>query len=184
MVPTKPTVRRSPVSAARSAGCPGGVLAAQTLDHRIEVVVGNLGDRGLHDAPGQGCDLELRQDLEDRRVTEALLGRIDLGLDPRHPGRTQGFPHQRIGKAGLHQLAEDLLVHGVAVTLPQHLHRDLARPKTGQTSASGELLQALLHLDSDLLERQIDLHTSLEPLARLHRNLHRLSPLGPSQRDP
>ena len=157
----------------------GGVLSTQTQDHRIDILLGNLGDRGLHDTPGQGCDLDLRQDFEDRRIAETLLDGIDLRLDARHPCGTQRFLHERLGEAGLDELAEDLLVHGIAIALTQHLHGYLARPESGHPCAATELLQALLHLGRDLLERQIDLHPSLQSLARLHRNLHHVSPVGP-----
>src|ERR1035437_135016 len=80
------------------------------------------------------------------------------------------------GKGFANFVVHDFVVHRIAITLRNHVHRHFAGAKTIHLDRAGELLQARLNFRLDGADGQSQRHFSLQFVQGFNRNGHKYSP--------
>ncbi len=149
-----------------------GLLLAQTLDHRVDVVLGDRRDAALDFERLGRFQLDLRVDLEGRDIRQVLALVEALRLDPRTARGRELLLRDRFGEARLQQLADHFLAHLRPELALDHGERRLARPEALQARGAAQILQPRGDLLRDTLGRHLHLHAARELAGALDGNLH------------
>src|SRR5213596_2360704 len=136
--------------------------------------------RSLDARGAEVAELHLRINLEGRAELERLVVGGGFFLDARVAGDAQvGFLHD-LGESLLHCVAEHFRAHLRPVSLRHQLERHLAGAESGHAHVARELLQPLIDLPVDFLDRNAHRYAPLERPQRLHVRRHSAaSPVDP-----
>ena len=153
-------------------GLPGRALAAELLDHGIEVAVLDRDARYLDRELAKRLERDLGVDLEGRPIGEMPAG-VGAGqrLDARTARRVELLFRDRTGIGRTDHVRHDLVPHLAAVVLPNDLLRHLARPEPFQLGRFAHLREPRGDGAFDLGGWHAHRHPALESRRALDRHL-------------
>ena len=130
-----------------------GALLAQDLERAIDRGVVDRHLRPLDRRAADVARLELRIDLEGRAELERLVVAAVVLLDLRVARHAQVLLLDRVAERLLHRVAQHFAADLGPVLLRHQLHRHLAGTEARHLDVARELLQPLVDLALDLLDR-------------------------------
>ena len=154
----------------------GAALLAQDIKRAVDRAIVDFSTDFFHLCVGQRSEADLGENLKNRIKRQLACGRSFFFGDARLPGNPQiglvGSIRKRLADFVIH----DLVLHCVAITLRDHIHRHLAGPKAVHLDSASELAQTRLHLSLDAAYRQRQRHFALEFFQGFYMNSHQASP--------
>lgn len=151
---------------------PGRTLAAQGVDHLLDVGVGHGGHRALDLHAGQAGQLYFREYLEAGHEGNVGLAFVLDGLNGREAGRIQLFLSHGFIEAVTDQVTQGFLADAGTEALLHHGQRHLAGAEAVHAHGTGGLVDAVVDLAVHSGCRHGNGHAAFKGRRGLNRNLH------------
>ena len=152
-----------------------GLLAAQIVDHLVDVLIQNFRIRLLDADLAQITQLNFRHDLENGNKFKVLAFFHGLRLKPRLARRLHVLLLDCLHPGIAHHFAENFLAYALAKALAHHLHRDLARAEAVETDLFRGFAQAFINLLLNVRRGHANRHATLNVGGRFKGDLHGIS---------